>query len=93
MQVRAELIDAINHRIAANGWTQAEAAQRLNVTQPRISYLARRQIDRFSVDALLNMAALAGLQIEIAVHTKQRELGRTARRPDRQRHTESTRTV
>jgi len=31
MQVRAELIDAINHRIAANGWTQAEAAQRLNV--------------------------------------------------------------
>jgi predicted XRE-type DNA-binding protein len=37
------------------------------VTQPRISHLSRRQIDRFSVDALLNMATLAGLQIEIAV--------------------------
>lgn len=70
LQVRAELIDAINQRIAANGWTQAEAAQRLNVSQPRISHLARRQINRFSVDALLNMAALAGLQIEIAVHAK-----------------------
>ena len=29
VRVRAELIDAINQRIAANGWTQAEAAQRL----------------------------------------------------------------
>jgi predicted XRE-type DNA-binding protein len=67
LRVRAELIDAINQRIVANGWTQAEAAQRLNVTQPRISHLSRRQIDRFSVDALLNMATLAGLQIEIAV--------------------------
>jgi predicted XRE-type DNA-binding protein len=68
LQVRAELIQAINQRIAANGWTQAEAAQRLNVSQPRISHLARGQVDRFSVDALLNMAALAGLHIEIAVH-------------------------
>jgi predicted XRE-type DNA-binding protein len=70
MRVRAELIDAINQRITANGWTQAEAAQRLNVSQPRISHLSRCQIDRFSVDALLNMATLAGLQIEIAVRAK-----------------------
>ena len=70
MRVRAELIEAINQRITANGWTQAEAAQRLNVTQPRISHLSRGQVDRFSVDALLNMSTLAGLQIEIAVHAK-----------------------
>ena len=65
-----DLLGWLNQRITANGWTQAEAAQRLNVSQPRISHLSRCQIDRFSVDALLNMATLAGLQIEIAVRAK-----------------------
>lgn len=68
IEVRKEIIEALIARINANGWTQAEAAQRLGVTQPRISHLANRQADRFSVDALLNMAAAAGLQIHISVH-------------------------
>ena len=70
LDARSELMDQIEALIKKNRWTQAEAAQRLNVTQPRISHLSRRQIDRFSVDALLNMATLAGLQIEIAVRAK-----------------------
>lgn len=65
VQVRGQLAAAIYDQILANAWTQAEAADKLNVTQPRISHLAQGRIDRFSVDALLNMAALAGLQIEL----------------------------
>lgn len=67
MDVRAQLMAAINEQIVNNGWTQSEAAEKLNVNQPRISYLVSGQIERFSVDALLNMAALAGLQIELTV--------------------------
>ncbi len=70
MEVRRELVEAINARITANGWTQAEAAQRLGVSQPRISHLARRQHARFSVDALLKLAAAAGLSVEISVSNK-----------------------
>lgn len=69
MEVRRELAEAIIARIDANGWTQAEAAQRLGVSQPRISHLARRQHDRFSVDALLKLAAAAGLTVEISVNS------------------------
>jgi predicted XRE-type DNA-binding protein len=68
VEVRKELIAAINARIAAHGWTQAEAAQRIGVSQPRISHLARGQHDRFSVDALLKLAAAAGLTVEISVN-------------------------
>lgn len=68
VEVRKELIAAINARIAAHGWTQAEAAQRIGVSQPRISHLARGQHDRFSVDALLKLAAAAGLSVEISVN-------------------------
>lgn len=65
--VRKELVEAINHRIATYGWTQAEAAQRLGVSQPRISHLAGHHYRRFSVDALLKMATAAGLIIEITI--------------------------
>ena len=46
VEVRKELIAAINARIAAHGWTQAEAAQRIGVSQPRISHLARGHLTR-----------------------------------------------
>lgn len=65
--VRAQLAEAINQQIVNNGWTQAEAALRLGVKQPRISHLVSGQTKRFTVDALLNMATLAGLQVEVSV--------------------------
>jgi len=68
VEVRKELIAAINSRIAAHGWTQAEAAQRIGVSQPRISHLARGQHQRCSVDALLKLASAAGLTVEISVN-------------------------
>lgn len=67
VHIRTQLVDALNTQITTNGWTQAQAAQHLGVSQPRISHLASRQIDRFSVDALLNLAALAGLQVQLTV--------------------------
>jgi predicted XRE-type DNA-binding protein len=39
-----------------SGWTQAEAAERCNLTHPRINDLLRGRISRFSLDALVNIA-------------------------------------
>ena len=37
------------------------------VTQPRVSDLMRGKIDLFGLDALVNMAAAAGLHIDLQV--------------------------
>jgi len=65
MKVRSALMMAVQEYITANKLTQAEAAQRMGVTQPRVSDLMRGKIDLFSVDTLINMLAAAGQDIEI----------------------------
>lgn len=44
--------------------TQAEAAKRLGVTQPRMNDLLRGRIDKFSLDALMLLATAVGLSVE-----------------------------
>ena len=44
--------------------TQAEAAKRLGVTQPRMNDLLRGRIDKFSLDALMLLASAAGMSVE-----------------------------
>ncbi len=67
MKLRSILIMAIERHIRANGWTQAEAARRLGVTQPRVSDLLRGKIALFGLDSLVNMATAAGLRIEMQI--------------------------
>ena len=47
--------------------TQAAAAKRLNITQPRLNDLLRGHIDKFSLDALLNLAPLADVTVKVEV--------------------------
>ena len=44
-----------------------EAARKFGVTQPRINDLLRGKIDKFSLDALVNMLGKGGLRVEIQV--------------------------
>ena len=67
MKQRSALIMALERRIREAGWTQAIAAERLGVTQPRISDLMRGKIDLFSLDMLVKMATAAGLKVEMRV--------------------------
>lgn len=67
MKLRSTLIIAIEKHVKAQGWTQAEAAHRLGVTQPRISDLLRHKLNVFGLDSLVNMVAAAGLRIEVRV--------------------------
>ena len=44
-----------------------DAANRLNLSQPRISDLIRGKISRFSLDALVNMLSDAGLEVDFRI--------------------------
>ncbi|CDX60979.1 Xre family transcriptional regulator [Mesorhizobium plurifarium] len=67
MKLRSTLMMALERHIRAKGWTQAEAARRLGVTQPRVSDLLRGKINLFALDTLVNMAIAAGLHVEMRV--------------------------
>ncbi|MEM6336323.1 MAG: helix-turn-helix transcriptional regulator [Bacteroidota bacterium] len=67
LKVRADLMLDLRRYIEARGWTQQEAAERLGETQPRISNLMSGQIDRFSIDKLINLLTQAGLKVRIEV--------------------------
>ena len=67
MKLRSRLMIILKDHIKAQGWTQAEAAKRLNVTQPRISDLMRGKIDLFGLDSLVTMLRAAGLRLEFRV--------------------------
>ena len=67
MKLRSSLMMALDQHIRAKGWTQAETARRLGVTQPRVSDLLRGKINLFSVDSLINMLVAAGLHVEVRI--------------------------
>lgn len=65
LKVRAELMREIAALIRGKDWTQAAAAKHCGVTQPRINDLLRGRISRFSLDALVNIAAALGQQVHV----------------------------
>ncbi len=65
MKARSTLMMSIASYIAQRGWTQAEAAAALGVTQPRVSDLMRGKVQLFSLDTLVNMLAGAGFRVEM----------------------------
>ncbi len=67
MTMRSSLLIAIERRVRGWNVTQAEAAQRLGVTQPRLNDLLRGRITNFSLDALINLAAVAGLTVRLDI--------------------------
>ena len=67
MKARSELVIAIREVVESWRVTQAEAAKRLGVTQPRMNDLVRSRIDKFSLDALMKLAAQAGLSVHVKV--------------------------
>lgn len=67
LKVRAALMRAIGTRISDADWSQAEAAERLGLTQPRVSDLIRGKISKFSLDALVDAAAKLGIHVRVEV--------------------------
>lgn len=68
MTMRSDLLIALTERV--KGWkiTQAEAAKRLDITQPRLNDLVRGRINNFSLDALVTLARKGGLSVELRIN-------------------------
>ena len=67
MRARADLMIAIREVVESWKVTQAKAARRLGVNQPRMNDLVRGRIDKFSLDALMKLASRAGLAVRVEV--------------------------
>jgi predicted XRE-type DNA-binding protein len=65
LRLRSALMQQIAALLEESGWTQAESAARCGVTQPRINDLLRGRIARFSLDALVNIAAALGQRVTV----------------------------
>jgi predicted XRE-type DNA-binding protein len=67
MKARAELMHAVRDVIDRWDVTQAVAAKRLCITQPRMNDLLRGRINKFSLDALIDLATHAGLTVRMKI--------------------------
>lgn len=61
--LRTQLLKAIKAEIQKKNWTQQEAAQKLGVTQPRISEIYSLKIDKFTVELLVKFLFRLGREV------------------------------
>ena len=65
MTMRAQLMTDLRGLLADRGWTQAQAAAALGVSQSRISDLVRGKWQQFSLDMLITLAVRAGRRVRV----------------------------
>ena len=71
-QTKARLAFAINAIIRSQQLSQAAAARRLRINQPKISALRNYRLEGFSVERLMNFLVALDRDIEIVIHHKSR---------------------
>lgn len=67
MRLRSTLMMALRSEISAWALSQKEAAVRLKISQPRLNDLLHGRINKFSLDALVNMSSYARLKVDITL--------------------------
>ena len=65
MKLRSALMTGLKNYISRTEMSQAQAAKRLGVTQPRISDLMRGKLSVFSIDGLVDLLTRAGITVEV----------------------------
>lgn len=65
MEAKAELVSRIADIIEERGWTQTEAAQRVGLSQPKISELLRGKFRGFAMERLLRILTQLNQDITI----------------------------
>ena len=65
--LRADLVVHIRKAIDKLGVTQAEAARRAGINQPRMNDLIKGRTHKFTLDALVNVAAQLGYSVKLTL--------------------------
>ncbi len=71
MTARSDLLLAIREQVRSWDLPQEQAARRLGLTRPRLNDLLRGKLDKFSLDALVNIATAAGFRLQIVLENEQ----------------------
>ena len=67
MKLRSQLMTEINAKLDQDSEKQADIAERLQITQPRVSALRKGKINDFRLDMLIDFAHRLGLHVSIDV--------------------------
>lgn len=67
LKLRSELMMKITDMLQTRDLKQQEAAELLEISQPRISALLQGKIDEFRLDMLVDIAHRLGLRVSISV--------------------------
>ena len=65
LKARADLLSAVKAQVESWKVAQGAAATRLGITRPRLNDLLQGKLDKFSLDARVNLAAASGLVLEM----------------------------
>jgi len=66
-KTKVRLAVAINQIVEQSRLSQAAAAQRLRINQPKVSALANYRLEGFSVERLMNFLNALGRDVEIVI--------------------------
>ena len=73
--VKVSLAAAITGVIQRKKLTQADAGKRMGLDQPKVSALVRGRLEQFSVDRLLLMLVMLGLDVDIKIGSELKDRG------------------
>ena len=78
LKMRSRLMTALQSRVKAWNLTQAEAAKRLSITQPRLNDLLKDRFNKFSLGALFDLATRAGLKVKLSIDETEKKAAKRA---------------
>lgn len=67
LQLRSDLMIRIEQACRQSGKTGAAIAKMLRLSQPRLKALRTGRLSQFSLDALVNIASRAGLNVRLVI--------------------------
>jgi predicted XRE-type DNA-binding protein len=67
LRMRSRLMDALREKIESWKISQTAAAKRLGITQPHLNDLLKGRFNKFSLGALFDLAARAGLKVKVTI--------------------------
>ena len=72
---KAKLLDSVSMLIKNCGLSQKEVADRLGISQPKVSMLVKGRLSAFSTDTLLHYLYILGCEVQIRVKKPRSKTG------------------
>jgi len=67
LKIRSQLMIQIGKYIKNHKLTQAKAAERLGIDQPRLNKLLKRRIELFTIDKLVSMLSKINIKVKLKI--------------------------